>query len=217
MHIVDLRLTAKLDVILLHYFSTQLILIEMYLDSPTRVNDHLKLQRQKYLHASVAAIKSWFGVDMSISAAEYTGISFLTGTQPVRCVGRLLFLATLDNEPGWDKDYVRTEMHPLTALDSMAARLEQIAALVPEDEDDEKSPFHRQLNMFKTLRPVWAARLEGKEVVENANGATNAIPDGFADNLDFNLLDGDWIFDYPMFEAPGHNGMAGDPNIPVAI
>ena len=75
--------------------------------------------------------------------------------------------------------------------------------------------------MFKTLRPVWAARVDRQETAENGTNGypvpNRGIMDGFGDSLDFSFLDGDWIFDYPMFEAPGQNGAVEDPNVSAGV
>ena len=181
-----------LEAVILHLYSAEL---ETTL-SPTLLHtNQLTLQQRKSLNAGLISVKSWFDVFFTITPAAYIGLPFSIFSQLVRCLIALCRLTSLD-DLSCDEHGVWKTADPLLILDRVIDNLEQVPILAGLDNSDspEKDPFSRAAQMFRSLRPVWEAKINPDEL------STIPIPQNInetfpPDALTVEFFDDDWLMD----------------------
>lgn len=124
----------------------------------------------------------------------------------MRCLSLLHSVSTLD-DPAWNKEDVRATADVLTILDRVSSNLEQVPILAgindqdtPEGDILEGDIFARTARFFRSLRPVWAAKLgqQGGAADFAAIDPQTAGADMNLTAFDLDWLNDDWVMNYPM-------------------
>lgn len=119
----------------------------------------LGFERFDVLWQSVGAIKAWVDVFLSLSPAEYAGLSFIQIAQLARCLMVLYRLSTFA-DPAWDCEFVQSTLNLLTVLDNVSDKLRVASTEAGERSSDDR--FQRMSEMMHTFRTKSSAELGQK-------------------------------------------------------
>jgi hypothetical protein len=186
-------------VILLHLYSTEL---EITL-SPTFLHSNdLTSQQRRSLNAGVESIKCWFDVFFNITPAAYIGFPFSIFSQLFRCLLALYRLTTVD-DVSWDVEGVLTAADALLILDHVINNMEQVATVAGLDQNEKpgEDVFHRGVQMFRSLRAGWEAKLDPAQVstFPTPQDANENFP---LDSFAVEFFDNEWLMD--LLVSPSH-------------
>ena len=201
-------LTYVTDLLRLHYHNVELGIIEVALYSCPRSPpvSRSTVQQQKLRFASLRSAKTWFDIFFAAPAIEFACQGFSIASQGLRSLGTILYLAVLD-EPGWSREEARAELDPLWVTDRLIAKLDEAIAVLGID--DEEDVLVRHCQLYRSLRPTWAAKLaasngalnDGVVASSPAPAATSALADvddtAMGDPFDWNFIDSEWLLGWP--------------------
>jgi hypothetical protein len=142
---------------LLHLYSDEL---EITIFSLSLTPTDLKRPRLDHLFHALTSINSWFETLLMIPPSGYVSFTFPIFSQISRCLLVLYRLATLD-APNWDKTCVQQTTNPLSILNRLLNKLEQVPTAIGIDNSNYPNGdiFSRSAQILRSLRPEWEAKL----------------------------------------------------------
>ncbi|KAI4285158.1 MAG: hypothetical protein L6R35_004724 [Caloplaca aegaea] len=150
------------EIVLAHFYSTQLTINETVLSSLPSSNNQADFQPVERLYACIESVKSWFEIFFTIPPIAYVGFPFSIFSQLVRCLSTLYRLSTLE-DPAWERKSVQKTADLLVIFDQVIKNMEQVAAIAGQDNNGSigEDTFSRTAKMFRSIRPGWEAKLGG--------------------------------------------------------
>ncbi|KAF2795193.1 hypothetical protein K505DRAFT_302533 [Melanomma pulvis-pyrius CBS 109.77] len=117
-------------------------------------------RRFEYLHNCVPAIKSGLDNFLSLDSDEFRGSNFSIMLQFSHSIQVLHRLSCLQN-PGWDRDLIRSTANVLSYLEQVAARMDQAHEdWKLETNSEEITVYTRGAQLLRLAAPMWAASME---------------------------------------------------------
>lgn len=129
----------------------------------------------------------------TFSVEEYCAFPFSLASQATRCLGITIYLSTLD-EPGWDKEFAKSQVDIVQFMDDMVERLEKVITTLNFHGGEDV--FSRHGYFWKSIRPSILAKL-GRQDSNMADVVAQA-PDHANDGIETDLLkwdffDNEWL------------------------
>ncbi|OTB10379.1 hypothetical protein K445DRAFT_253890 [Daldinia sp. EC12] len=190
--LIILREHRKHEVLLLHLYNAEL---EITL-SPFLHGKPLKFQRET-IDASLASIKSWFGIFFTITPDTYIGFPSSIFLQLLRCLVTLYRIKTT-RDPAYSES-ITGEMDPVLILERVVSNLEQVEILAGLDNSgiQERDIFFRVAQILRALRSGWEAELHSNEPELSSTAPPQNVDEiPFSDFLGMDFLDNDWLADF---------------------
>ncbi|KAK0615620.1 hypothetical protein B0T17DRAFT_510207 [Bombardia bombarda] len=142
-------------------------------------------QRYELLESSLAAVKSWFELHLSLSSKTYLGMTFIYWCNMVHCIMSLHQLSALD-DPAWDRRAVKDKIDILSVCDQLLAAFEGATTMRrvigPSVHED---TFVTGMKVLKAMRAGFVMELEALErntkevevaLMDEAAAAANGAP-----------------------------------------
>jgi hypothetical protein len=116
-------------------------------------------QSVESVYMFLKAQRAWFDIFFSLPPSDMPGLPFSFFIDLFKSQLGLCKLGTLE-DPEWDRKIMQNMANPITVIDQVIEKMEQVTQAYPVQADDEDDPlFVRACRMMRTIKTTWAPML----------------------------------------------------------